>query len=256
MECYEIGYHRVDLRQMPSQEELNRCALLLYQHLGDNWDNMASHRVLPRLPEACRAIQLPKLSSFIYWPYFNRPEGADPSWCSPSPEFPYLDSFLLERVNRGMKPDCAVKEYLSHDTTSEFDFSQRLADNVEYLREPHNCRDIDLNHLILDRLDKEVLFASPNHPSIEILYEEANLILSLLGYDVIGREEVRNSLEEWDFFLPVHPSIIDYFSLSKPDKDTRYINGDTERNFEEYAFAYAHHYTQRRKVAQTSKSLL
>lgn len=247
MDAHELDYRRIDLRQMPDQEDLDRCRVFLYQYLGDKWGDMASHRLLPRLPESCLAIRLPKLSSSLYWPYFSRPGVADSSWCNPCKEFPYFDGFLLECVAQTMDPEQSVREYLTHDVAGEFNLDARLADNIAYLRDPLNCGDVDLNPLILDRLDKEVFFASPNHPSIALLAEEANLILEMLGYNRVDRSEAMNSILEWDFFLPVHPGIIEHFFLVHPTKETRYPMGERRLNFKEYSLSYARHYAEERQ---------
>lgn len=251
MEDFELRYHRIDLHQVLEQKDLDRCQVFLYQHVGEKWGDMSTHRLLARLPKTCRTIRLPKLSSFLYWPYFIRPIAADPSWCKPCTEFPYFDRFLIECVAQGMDSERATQAYLGHDVVGEFDLEKRLADNINYLQTPLNCGEVNLNHLILNKLHREILFASPNHPSLILLAEEANLIFELLGYDRVNQTEAMDSLQEWEFFLPVHPGIIEHFSLKNITRETRYPTSGRNLTFEEYSLAYAQHYIDERRLAHS-----
>lgn len=111
---------------------------------------------------------------------------------------------------------------------------------------------IDLNQIVLDRLHREVLFASPNHPHIELLGEEANMILELLGHERVPKTRTMGKLLQWDFFLPVHPSTIDYFSLKHPLSNTRYPMPGGALTFEEYSLAYAQHYAEEKRAAENA----
>lgn len=115
MALHELDYRRIDLYQMPEQADLDRCRVFIYQHIGEKWGKMASDSILPRLPESCCVVRVPKLSCHIYWPFFYRPSCASLTWAKPCEQFPYFDAFLLECVARKMDPELAVIRYMALD---------------------------------------------------------------------------------------------------------------------------------------------
>jgi hypothetical protein len=248
MNEYEIIYRPVHLRQIPSEKEIEKCGIFLYQYIDGRWDELASHKMLKRIPSKCISIQLPKLSSHIYWPYFYRPKVKESSWCEPCDQFPYYEKFILERLDDGFSADAAVGEYLEHDIAKVIDLDRKIVENKRYLANSKNCSDLNLNYLIFDKLGERCFFASPNHPLKWLLIEEANMILERLGFKRIEEEVANEHVQDWEFYLPIHPSIIQYFSLAAPTTDTRYRMHGIERTFEEYIWAYAEFYKCRQHL--------
>ena len=245
---YEIIYRPVHLQQAPSEKEIENCGVFLYQHIDDRWDELASHKMLQRMPAKCISIQLPKLSSHVYWPYFDRPVVKEPAWCIPCEKFPYYEKFILECIDAGLSVDATVGEYLEHDISKVIDLDRKIIENKRYLANSTNCSDINLNHLIFGKLGERSLFASPNHPILWLLIEEANMILEILGFKRIEQEAANDLVKDWEFYLPIHPSIIRYFSLVTPTTDTRYRMHGIERTFEEYIWEYTKFYSHKRTL--------
>ncbi len=238
-EDYKIIYYRADLRKAPLQEELKNCSLFIYQYLNEKkWKKLSSENLLKVLPKSCTSICIPKLSWRTFWPLWVQDplKTDDPSY--PYGRHPYGDSFLIEKTDRYEKKEKIIDEYLKLDLSKYYNLDKALTDNYNYLKRNENSKDIDLGDYIIENFKKKLFFAVMNHPCLDLLYKEVNFILNSLSYTTLKSLPANDEVEDWDYYLPIHPSIVQHFDLKFLDDDSLYYQYGTEHSFSDYVSDY------------------
>jgi hypothetical protein len=88
---YECVQYTNYTREPVPDDMLARCALFLYQHLGREWDGLASERLVSRLPASTRSLCIPNLFFKGYWPGWSGQGG-----------FNFRCTLLDELIGRGL----------------------------------------------------------------------------------------------------------------------------------------------------------
>jgi hypothetical protein len=193
---------------------LEQASYFIYQHLGDQWNDLSSAELLRRVPSHCVSIQIPKLSFRSYWPT-DCPK--DPRFVVnddyPAGLYPYGDSILTQAIEQFDSTEEALDYYASLEFAHHYDLDSILKSDLEYLGSEHNARDIDASSFIEASFRSVKLFETPNHPC-DVLYQFVfdricNFFPNCTPCTIRAY---------FDFYqLPIHPSVVSYYKLEFSD---------------------------------------
>ena len=74
---YEVRRYTNFERELIPPEELARCTLFIYQHLGEHWDEHASDRLLARVAPGALRCCIPNMLFKGYWPFWTNRSSMD-----------------------------------------------------------------------------------------------------------------------------------------------------------------------------------
>jgi hypothetical protein len=210
---YEIRYFANYLNQVPSDEELSRASLLLYQWLEESrWGEGASERLLARKGARCRAVCLPNFLFKGYWPFFSTQSSMD-----------YGDLLLDQLIAKGLDRREIVHLYLHVDLGRYHDLGEMFAATMAREREKEEKWDIKAVGLVQRLYAKELLFSTVNHPGRKLCFTVASELLALLDYPRLGPEQLEAFGEPFpEFVQPIHPQVAEYHGLRFVDSRSAY----------------------------------
>lgn len=219
-----LNYTRAEV----PQAALDACGLFLYQHLGPEWGEIASDRLLARLPRGCASLCVPNM-------FFR---GPWPLW-SGAPGFDYRDTLLDRLIDMGLPPRDILHVYLRAPLAAKVDLDARLAETIAIERERQAKTPVPYLEHVLEHFRTRPLFYTVNHPAPELIALAAAGVLRVLGmpprdagFPVIPPEDYRA------FHLPIHPQAAAHYGLAYGGADARYPTYGHERSFAQYAAAY------------------
>ena len=215
-------------RQPIPQEDLDACGLLLYQHLGPEWGELASAQVLRRLPGGTPRLCIPNM-------FFR---GPWPLW-SGAPGFDYRDRLLDHLLDMGLPRRDILHLYLRTPLAAKYDLDALLAETIATERERQARTPIAYLDHVLEHFRARPLFFTVNHPAPELIALAAAGVLEHLGLAPAAADGLCALTTGYeDFFLPIHPQAADFYGLAYGRAGARYPVYGRERGFEEYAAAY------------------
>ncbi len=227
---YRIQKYTNYLQEDMTPELLQQCQLFLYQHLGNQWGDLATHNLLQLLPAAAHTLEIPNMFFNGYWPLWTNKTF-----------MAYGDIFLEDLCARGLAPREVLHLYMKGKLTSMYDV-QALR---KVSRSKEETKEKNLPIKTLDFIDthwqKEQLFYTVNHPAPQLSLYVADKILQHLGHDGVdtaARLALMNHEEE--FIQPIHPQISSLYQLSFGQAEQLYPVYGQKMNFQEYANAYIH----------------
>jgi len=216
------------IRQPIPRERLARCALFLYQHLGPEWNELASSALLAALPASAESLCIPNMFHLGYWPLWSGRPGFDYR-CD------HLDGFLA----LGRSPEETVMLFLRSDPVVRYDLSGRVARSIAHERKKEERTPIKYLDLILERSHTVRLFQTINHPGRELMDHAAREVLANLGL-APPDETALASLDEpfQEFELPINPKVARFFGWTFAAPDTKYQIYGRRMSFARYATNY------------------
>lgn len=217
--------------------ELAGCDLLIY-HNVQSYDFPS---LIRRLPASGLAVEIPYITSLLYWPtYEHKPIRLLSRGATSYIPFPCR---VLNRLVEQCPNDDAVRAtYLRMDVTKAVDVQAVVDGQMDYLRRIQQGTIFDFVGFTEANFRTRQLFHLINHPSIDYFEMMANRILEELG--IADRVELRP--DPFDVQqMPVHPSVIAYYGLTWCDAATRWTIFDRQVGIEEYVDMYIPAYRER-----------
>lgn len=212
-------------------DALESCDLFLYQHLGPQWGELASARLLARLPVSARSIRLPNLFFQGYWPL----------WTSDS-TMNFGDIYLDYLTDKGLTPAEIMHVYLHGRLDAVYNLEARIQNSRNYQQAKDAGALVSLEDYIDAHWREEQLFSTVNHPVPKISLMVADAVLEELGQSPLPPsilEKEGDALEcDRHLHLPIHPAVGRRFGLPFAGEERRYRIYDNMLTFRQYALAY------------------
>jgi hypothetical protein len=221
-------------------EPFKDCRILIYQirHWEDEPDFFAA------LPEKCVRLSFPTLTMHPLWPLQcqdprNHPE---PEAGCHNGRFPFGDSLALSLINKGLSPEEAYQEYLKTDLLKVVKLHRLKEVAFAKMRQLDTKVDIRMAPFVEEHFTTHRLFRNVMYPTAEMQIFLGNLILRAFGLGGVSLSIKRHFLETaptWDYDVPIHPQVIEYWKIPWAGIDTRYhyLKGRTV-TFHEYLMNY------------------
>ncbi len=222
--------HCVNYTREPVPDDaLASCSLFLYQHLGEQWGELASARLLERLGPGARAVRLPNLFFKGYWPLWTNASSMH-----------FGDVYLDYLTDQGLDAAEIAHLYLRASLDRLYDLDGLVAESQALERERERGSVIELVDYVEAHWKEEQLFASVNHPGPRLLRMVADAVLGELGLpDLPGGAAPDGELAcDAQFELPVHPAVGRHFGLPFVSEERRYPVYGKMLTFRQYALCY------------------
>jgi len=223
-------------REPVPADMLARADLFLHQHLGPQWGDLASERLVARLGPSARSLCIPNMFFLGYWPTWSGKAGFD-----------FRCDYLDRLIDRGLPAEETALIYLHTDLAAKFDLAARLENSLAQERQKQTLTPIPYAGLLADGFGRKRLFNTVNHPGRLLLDHTARGILGHLGLEPPD-ESVLAALPEpfAEFEQPIHPSVAAFFGWGFAGPDTLYNVFGRRLTFARYI---AHYVVARREGA-------
>ncbi len=225
---YTIIKYTNYLQEHVDESALQRCQLFLYQHLGEQWGELATEQLLQKLPVQAQKIHIPNMFFNGYWPLWTNETF-----------MAYGDMLLEDLCQRGLSAAEILHIYMKGNLVANY--------NLEALRQLSLCKErAKEEHTAIKTLDfiakhwrQEQLFYTVNHPAPKLSLYVAENVLQLLHMGSIPHE-VQDALinHEEEFIQPIHPHVGQLYNLPFADAERLYPVYGQYMNFHTYASAY------------------
>jgi hypothetical protein len=227
---HEVRLYTNYIREPIPDVELARCDVFLYQHLdeGPRWGELASPRLLAKLPASARTLAVPSMFFRGYWPFW---QGAE--------RFGFADE-VLERLIAAKLPKSEIlRVYLRGNVVPGVEVEERTMRSLAHERTKEARTPIKYVDLILERFREEMLFNQVNHPGKRLLCHVGREVLRHLEVDEPeqGVEPFMGELYP-EFRMPIHPRVAEHWGLGFADEFTEYPVFGKARTFARYAENY------------------
>lgn len=226
---FEIQKFTNYTREEVPQELFDRCGLLLYQALGDQWGEYSEKALLERIPPAAQRFKIPNMFFNGYWPLWTN-----------NTTMAYGDMLLEHLAERGCTPGEMLHICLHGVLTAKYDLDALVAHSQAREEAKEEGQVVKTVPLIREHWRAEQLFHTINHPGPRLLLHVADGILHALNLGAVP-QDVRAafaSLHE-EFIQPIHPQVGRHFNLPFVCPERRYPVYGQEMTFADYAAAYA-----------------
>lgn len=226
--AYRVEYYVNFTRQAIPEASLGRCALLLHQHLGEHWGDLASEALKARLPSSARVLCFPNMFFKGYWPFWSGREGFD-----------FRDSMLDALIERGLPKADVIRLALSRNLPAMFGAQDILAETFAREQAKQALCDVPYLDVIRGDFRTERLFNTVNHPRTRLMLHGADAVLDLLGLPPLP-EEFRSRCPELfaEFELPINPRVAECYGLDFARDNALYNVYGTRMGYVEYAALY------------------
>ncbi len=221
-------------RERIPDEALTACTLFLYQHLGDKWGGLASHRLLDRLAPGARALQFPNVLFKGYWPFWTHRTGVN-----------FADAFLERLIELGLSGPEILRVYLNGNLEAKYDLDAMLAESLAVERAKEDGQAVRTVDFVLERWKREPVFTSVNHPGPALLAHIADGVLRTLDLPPLtpAQRAAAGPLccdpePERAFHLPVHPQVAAHHGLAFGGPEDRWPVFGKRLTFARYAACY------------------
>lgn len=212
-------------------DALEHCDLFLYQHLGPQWGELASQRLLARLPGNAKRIRLPNLFFMGYWPLWTGDSSMN-----------FGDIYLDYLVDKGLSPAEIMRVYLHGRLSAVHDLDARVQSSRERQRIKDSGAIISLEAYLDAHWREEQLFTTVNHPAPKLSLMVADAVLAELGLPPLDKSILETEGDALDcdrqLHLPIHPAVGRQFGLPFAGEERRYRLYDNMLSFRQYALAY------------------
>ncbi len=222
-------FRAVNYRRDPIPDELlARCALFLFQPLGEKWDELASSRLMDKLPSTAVSLHVPNMFFKGYWPF----------WTNTGP-MAFGDSFLDHLADQGLSLAEGMHIYLHGRLSSKFDLDAIAAESLERERDKERLAVVGTADHVAAFWKERQLFTSVNHPQAELCLRVADAILERLNLPPVPPAARRACpLCDADFDLPIHPEVGRHFGLPFVFPERTYNIFGKSLTFAQYAACY------------------
>lgn len=198
-------------REPVADELLADCSLLLYQHLGKQWGDLASDALLAKLPDTARHLCIPNMFFTGYWPTWTGEKGFD-----------YRCTYLDELIGLTLPPEEVIMLYLHTDMGNKFDLLSMAAESLDLERKRESHTPIKYLDIIRENSRSTRLFNTVNHPGPLLMDHAAQGVLETLGYtpDPAAMKALGDPFPEFE--QPINPKVADFFGLDFGGPDQQY----------------------------------
>lgn len=209
-------------------EQLEKCSVFIYQHLQDNWGDIASKRLLTYVKPQCLTLSIPSFYNRMYWPLF-----------SGGPEHEFRDKFLDELLLRGLSREELMLVAPRPRLMERYALDDILAASLNHEKGKQERTQVPYLDAMLSRWKSEWLFHTPNHPAKPLLLLVANEILGRLGFSVLTEEQTA-PLDAYYTALqqPIHPGVALHFGLEFIVPNQTYNVYGMKMTYGQYAGVY------------------
>ena len=198
------------IREPVPDSVLSQADVFVYQHLGPEWGDLASERLLTKVPRACHCLCMPNMYFMGYWPLIYS-----------DPNFNYSDLALDALLERGLPKLELLRIFLKGPILETFGPWERVADSLEKERAKEARASVNYLDDIWARFKDERLFHSVNHPAKALLRSTADAVLDAAGLRPLTDAEFQAASDPYDDFeLPIHPYVAQRQQLSFAGPDT------------------------------------
>ncbi|HBW16431.1 MAG TPA: hypothetical protein DEF41_09965 [Desulfovibrio sp.] len=226
--AFEVRRYTNYEREPIAEEDMGRCRLFIYQHLGEKWDDHASDRLLARVPGEAVRLCIPNMLFKGYWPFWTNRSTMD-----------FGDSFLDHLVDMGLSEAEALHVCLKGDLAAKYDLAALLEASLDVERGKEGNTVVQTVPLVLEHWRTERMFATINHPGCRLLLHVADGVLAALGMTPVPAEvRAAFTMPYDDFELPIHPQVAAFHGLPFGDAGTRYNIYGRPMTYEDYARRY------------------
>lgn len=225
---YECRLFTNYVKEPVPDDLLARCDLFLYQYLGPGWGDLASEKLLGKLPQGARSLCVPNMFFKGYWPMWSGEKGFD-----------YRCSHLDEIIDMGLPPEETVLLFLRLDVTKQFDLLDVVNRTLQQEREREAHTPVKYLHVIVDNYREQRLFNTVNHPGGLLVNHAAKGVLEHLGFtppEVSRWEALGEPFPEFE--QPVNPAIGAFFGWDFAKQDTQYEIYGRKMTFTRYVANY------------------
>ena len=225
---FEIKKYTNYLHEDISPADFERCALLLYQRLSDNWGNHATSKLLQLLPATAQHLCIPNMFFNGYWPLWTN-----------KTHMAYGDLLLEHLAGLGLSAEEILHVYLYGRIATKFDLPGLMRTSRQQEERKEAGLEIPTLHLVDTYWREEQLFHTVNHPGPRLLLHVADGVLAALGMPPVP-ESARKALasQPEEFQQPIHPQVGEMHALPFAHASRRYPVYGQEMTFAQYAAAY------------------
>jgi hypothetical protein len=221
-------------------QHLEGCELLIYHAVRNEAGRDAVSRLLGRLrPETLR-IEVPYVTSNLYWLLHYR--TWTPLGVSPAKRYgivPYRSQALDMLVDAGLGEDEVVQLYRALPIDEMLDVDAAVAETFAYWEDLDRRTDgISVAPFLRERYRDEMLFYMFNHPSKAVFRHMADQVLDRLGLPGLPDEALRGQDCGQKEMVPVHPGLARRLGLRFVSGGTRYLVDGRMTGFEDYVRMY------------------
>lgn len=224
---YELRRYTNFLHEAVPEEELARCGVFIYQHLGEKWGKLASGELLQQLSSSALCLKLPNMLFKGYWPF----------WTNKSPS-EFGDFFLDKLIGMGLGKAEILHVYLNTELSAKFDLKAMFDESVQIERVKEEGALVKSVDFVLEHYREEPLFLTVNHPGPRLLEKVAQAVFAAL--ELRWTKELEAALQNPypEFELPIHPQVAAFHDLKFAGQATHYNVFGKQKNFETYASNY------------------
>lgn len=213
---------------------LTRCDLFLYQHLGPEWGDLASERLVSLLPPSARSLCIPNMFFKGYWPTWNGKPG-----------FNFRCSLLDELIELGLPPEETTLLYLRSDLAAKFDLKAILNESLAQERRKQALTPVPYVDLLEAEFAAHRSFNTINHPGRLLMDHAARGLLDRLGMEPADEAALASLGEPFpEFEQPIHPSVAAFFGWDFAPRDAVWHVFGRDLSFARYV---AHYVVARRE---------
>ena len=188
------------------KNKLAECDLLMYQRLDNSWGELSEQSLLANVNPKAKTICIPNMMNFALWPTAcNSGGGAFDLWGDK-----YID-FLISK-----KLDVQEIVFLTKkaDLAKLYQLDKVIEESFKKEREKKYFASKEICDFVEANYQTKKLFSTPNHPYGDLLTFIAKILLKEIGYSDFSDCFLLDLDCDPEFHLPIHPSILEYLSVS------------------------------------------
>lgn len=225
---YEVRQFVNYTHQPVPEVYLRQASVFLYQHLTDDWADIASSKLLPKLSSRCATLCIPNMFSKHCWPF----------WFGP-PDFVYGDTLLDSLIERGLNKSQILYLYCDSPLVLKQDLDSILEQSMAREKEKEAFTPIKYLDEVQSNFRHKRLFYTPNHPHRILTDKVGAYVLNFLGLPPLTPEQLAAQPLHYDECeLPIHPRIAKYLGLEFVAPDAVYRIYKREKTFAQYVENY------------------
>ncbi len=224
---YECVLYTNYIKEPIPDDMIGDCALFLYQYLKPRWGELASDRLLAKLPDGARSLCVPNLFFKGYWPLWSGKQGFD-----------YRCSLLDDVIDLGLPPEETVLLFLHTDVAKHNPLSLVSA-TIEQEREREKHTPVKYLDVILKNYREQRIFNTVNHPGSLLMNHVTRGVLAELGMEPADDGAMQSLGDPFpEFEQPINPKIGDFFGWDFAGVDTEYEVYGRKMTFARYVSNY------------------
>ncbi len=216
------------LQESIDKNTLKKCELFLYQHLDEQWEELASKRILEQISGHAQSLRIPNMFFNGYWPLWTN-----------KTTMAYGDILLEELYERGLSFHEILHLYTRGNLETKLDLDAlRLIS-----RQKEEAKEEGLLFPTLPLIEnlwrEEQLFYTVNHPAPRLSLYVADNVLQFLGLGTVP-DSIRRlfSAHKEEFIQPIHPQVGQKYNLPFVTPERLYPVYGQDMTFQQYVAAY------------------